>query len=55
MFKRVIFENWSLIIAVGAFAFTMIFYGVMVIRAMLLKPDSTDHMAELPLDKDQPL
>jgi len=50
MFKRVIYDNWSLIIALGAFALTATVYGVMVIRAMLLKPERRDQMAALPLD-----
>jgi hypothetical protein len=54
MFKRVIYENWGLIIAMGSFALTVTVYGVMVIRAMLMKPESRDHMAALPLDDGQP-
>ena len=53
MFKRVIYDNWSLIIAVGAFACTALIYLVMVVRALLMKRDRSDHMAALPLE-DQP-
>ena len=53
MFKRVIYDNWSLIIAVGAFACTALIYMVMVVRALLMKRDRSDHMAGLPLE-DQP-
>lgn len=54
MFKRVIYDNWSLIIALGAFALTATVYGVMVIRAMLMKPERREQMAALPLDDDTP-
>jgi hypothetical protein len=50
MFKRVIYDNWSLIIAIGAFALTITVYGVMVIRAMLMKPERRERMAALPLE-----
>jgi hypothetical protein len=50
MFKRVIYDNWSLIVPVLAFAFTATIYFVMVIRAMLMKPDRRDQMASLPLE-----
>lgn len=50
MFKRVIYDNWSLIVPVLAFAFTSTIYFVMVIRAMLMKPDRRDQMASLPLE-----
>lgn len=50
MYKRVIYENWSYIVPVVAFAFTLVFYSVMVIRAALLKKEKTAHMASLPLD-----
>ena len=50
MFKRVIYDNWSLIVPVLAFAFTATIYFVMVIRAMLMRPDRRDQMASLPLE-----
>jgi hypothetical protein len=52
MFKRVIYDNWSLIIAIGAFACTAMIYTVMIIRAMLMRRERSDHMAALPLDVD---
>jgi len=52
MFKRVIYDNWSLIIALGAFALTATVYGVMVIRAMLMKPERQEQMAALPLEDE---
>lgn len=54
MFKRVIYDHWSLIIALGAFALTATVYGVMVIRAMLMKPERREQMAALPLDDGTP-
>jgi hypothetical protein len=50
MFKRVIYDNWSLIIPVVAFAFTSTIYFVMVVRAMLMKTERGDQMAALPLE-----
>jgi hypothetical protein len=50
MFKRVIYDNWSLIVPVVAFAFTSTIYFVMVIRAMLMKPERREQMASLPLE-----
>jgi hypothetical protein len=52
MFKRVIYDNWSLIIALSAFALTATVYGVMVIRAMLMKPERQEQMAALPLEDE---
>lgn len=54
MFKRVIYENGSLIIAIAAFACTAIIYSVMVIRAMMMRKDRRDQMANLPLEDGQP-
>lgn len=56
MFKRVIYDNWTLIVPIVAFCFTILFYSAMVIRAALLRSDKADHMASLPLEdpsKDQ--
>jgi hypothetical protein len=50
MYSRVIYENWSYIVPVLAFAFTLVFYSVMVIRAFLLKKERTEQMASLPLE-----
>ena len=50
MFKRVIYDNWSLIIPVMAFAFTSTIYFVMVTRAMLMKRERGEQMAALPLE-----
>lgn len=50
MFKRVIYDNWSLIIPVVAFVFTSTIYFVMVTRAMLMKRERGDQMAALPLE-----
>lgn len=53
MFKRVIYDNWSLIIPVTALVTAFIVYGVVVFRTLLLKRDKTDHLASLPLDQDE--
>ena len=50
MYKRVIYDNWSLIIPVACFAFTIVFYGVMVLRALLLRREKQEEMAALPLN-----
>jgi hypothetical protein len=52
MFKRVIYDNWSLIVPVAAFAFTSTIYFVMVIRALLMKRDRSEKMAFLPLEEE---
>ncbi len=52
MFKRVIYDNWSLIVPVAAFAFTATIYFVMVIRALLMKRDRSDAMAAMPLQDE---
>tara|TARA_R110002049_G_scaffold296382_1_gene484425 strand:+ start:2065 stop:2220 length:156 start_codon:yes stop_codon:yes gene_type:complete len=50
MYKRVIYENWTYIVPIVAFGFTLTFYSVMVIRAALLKPSKSKELAALPLD-----
>ena len=50
MYKRIIYENWTYIVPVIAFGFTLVFYSVMIIRAMLLKKEKSAQMAALPLD-----
>ncbi|MCB1224934.1 MAG: hypothetical protein KDK99_03900 [Verrucomicrobiales bacterium] len=50
MFKRVIFENWAFIVSMACFAFTVLFYGVMVTRTMLMKKEKREHLAALPLE-----
>jgi hypothetical protein len=54
MFKRVIYDNWSLIVPVAAFAFTATIYFVMVTRALLMKRGRSDQMAALPLEDVAP-
>lgn len=54
MFKRVILEDWQNLIPVIAFGFAFAVFIVLSLCAILMKREKADHLARLPLDKDQP-
>ena len=53
-FKRVVFEEWVLIIVIGSFAVVACLFLIGTIRALLLPKDKREHLANLPLDGDSP-
>lgn len=50
MYKRIIYENWHVVVPLLSFATTVIVFGVMTIRGMLLRKDKADRMSNLPLE-----
>jgi hypothetical protein len=50
MYKRIIYENWQLIVPVVSFATTVLVFGIMTLRGMLLRKDKAEHMSRLPLE-----
>lgn len=49
MFKRVIHEDWALIVPMVAFAVMFTVFLVTTLRAIRLKPDERKRLADLPL------
>lgn len=52
MFKRLILEEWQMVIPVVAFALTFAVFLVLSAKAILLGKKQSDHMASLPLAND---
>lgn len=52
MFKRMIYEEWQSIIPILAFLLTAVGFLFLTIRAVLIKPDKSRHMSNLPLSDD---
>lgn len=50
MYKRIIYENWHLVVPVISFATTVLVFGIMTLRGMLLRKDKARHMSRLPLE-----
>ncbi len=50
MYKRIIYEHWHLIVPVISFATTVLVFGIMTVRGVLLRKDKAEHMSRLPLD-----
>ncbi|WP_395751771.1 hypothetical protein [Prosthecobacter sp.] len=50
MYKRIIYENWHLVVPVVSFATTVLVFGIMTLRGMLLRKDKAENMSRLPLE-----
>jgi len=50
MYKRIIYENWYLVVPVISFATTVLVFGIMTLRGMLMRKDKAEHMSRLPLE-----
>ena len=50
MYKRIIYENWHLVVPVISFATTVLVFGIMTLRGMLLRKEKAEHMSRLPLE-----
>ena len=53
-FKRVVFEEWVLIIVICSFGVVAGIFLIGTIRALLLPKDQREHLANLPLEGDAP-
>ncbi|MCF6311245.1 MAG: hypothetical protein L3J39_02230 [Verrucomicrobiales bacterium] len=52
MFKRLILEEWQMVIPVVAFALTFGVFLILSAKAILLGEKQSEHMASLPLAND---
>lgn len=52
MFKRLILEEWQMVIPVVAFILTFAVFLVLSAKAILLGKKQSEHMASLPLVND---
>ena len=50
MFKRIVIEDWTIIMAVVAFAFTASVFIYTSVRALRLTKERREKLANLPLD-----
>ncbi|MGJ8638476.1 MAG: hypothetical protein ACSHYA_03710 [Opitutaceae bacterium] len=50
MFKRIIYDDWTTIVPVISFWLTFGVFLAIVVRALLLKKTTVNHMEQLPLD-----
>lgn len=50
MYKRVIYENWHVIVPVVSFVTTVVVFGIMSLRGLLLKKEKARRMSNLPLE-----
>ncbi len=55
MFKRLILEDWHMLIPVVAFLLTFAVFLVLSVKALLMGKKQSEHMASLPLLKDDGL
>lgn len=52
MFKRIIYDEWTNIVPMIAFAVTFTIFVVTTIRALRIRPDERERLAKLPLQED---
>ena len=52
MFKRLVLEDWHHALPYISFALTFAAFIYLVIRALRMKQETVDHIADLPLEKD---
>ncbi len=50
MFKRLILEDWTIIMPIVAFFFTAAVFAYTTVRALKLSKDRREHLANLPLN-----
>lgn len=53
MFKRIQYEDWQNAIAIIAFAVFFVAFTIFVFKAIFMKKDKVEHMANLPLEDEQ--
>lgn len=52
MFKRILYEEWTLIVPIISFVVTASVFVSFFIRAILMKKDTIDHLANLALENE---
>lgn len=53
MFKRIIYDDWTTIVPLISFWLTFGVFLAIVVRAMLLKKNTVNHMENLPLEDEE--
>ena len=54
MFKRLVFEDLTVVMAIVAFVFTFVVFLVTTIRAIRLPKERREKLAAIPLDDQNP-
>jgi len=54
MFKRIILEEWTLVMPIVAFFFTAAVFAYTTVRALKLSKDRREELANLPLSDSAP-
>ncbi|CAN5433013.1 hypothetical protein BH23VER1_BH23VER1_03190 [soil metagenome] len=54
MWKRIIYEEWHSWVPVAAFILTAVIFIILTARAILMGRERARHMANKPLEDDQP-
>lgn len=54
MFKRIIYEDWVMIIVIISFVVVSCIFLIGSIRAFFMPKDKREHLANLPLEDDKP-
>ncbi len=52
MFKRILYEEWTLIVPLISFAVTFLIFTSFFIRAVLMKKDTVNRLASLALEDE---
>ena len=52
-FKRIVFEEWALVIVIVSFALVGLIFLIGSVRALLLPKGEREHLANLPLEGDK--
>jgi len=50
MYKRIIYENWHVIVPIISFITTVTVFSIMTLRGMLLRQEKAQRMSQLPLE-----
>ncbi|MGJ8696489.1 MAG: hypothetical protein ACSHYF_09235 [Verrucomicrobiaceae bacterium] len=54
MFKRILHEDWTMVVPVIAFGITFVFFLLVIIRAIRMNKETRQHLSTLPLQDDAP-
>lgn len=54
MFKRIIYENWTLWVPIIAFILTFGVFVFIFVRSVLMKKETADRLAALALEDESP-
>ena len=52
MFKRIIYDEWTILVPLISFWFTFSVFLAITVRAMFLRKETVHHLEQLPLEDD---